>query len=174
VCRLSGLPDPRVTGSHNPGATNVLRMGSKLAAGITLAGDVAKGIIPVIIARKLGLPETICALCGFCAFIGHLYPVYFDFRGGKGVATALGVLGVLHWPTMLLVGGIWLAVFMSTRFSSLASIAAFLLAPLITLVTRPDLFLPILVLSLMLLARHHHNIMLLLKGEEQGFRRADP
>ncbi len=169
VCRLFGFPDPRSEGSHNPGATNVLRVGNKFAAGLTLVGDVAKGVVPILIARRLGMPETIAALCGFCAFLGHLYPVYFDFRGGKGVATAFGVLGTLHWPSLLIVGGIWLLVFVTTRFSSLASIAAFFLAPFILLLTDPALFHPILVLSLILLFRHRHNIVLLVKGEEQGF-----
>lgn len=170
VCRLFGFPDPRSTGSHNPGATNVLRVGNKFAAALTLIGDVAKGVAPIVIARELGLPEDIAALCGFCAFLGHLYPVYFDFRGGKGVATAFGMLGTLHWPSMLIVGGLWLLVFFSTRFSSLASIAAFFLAPLIVLLVHPELFNPILILSLMLLFRHRHNILLLIKGEEQSFR----
>ncbi|MBA55889.1 MAG: acyl-phosphate glycerol 3-phosphate acyltransferase [Pseudomonadales bacterium] len=170
VCRLFGFPDPRSEGSHNPGATNVLRVGNKFAAALTLVGDVAKGVVPIIIARKLGMPETIAALCGFCAFLGHLYPVYFDFRGGKGVATAFGVLGTLHWPSLLLVGGVWLLVFFTTRFSSLASIVAFFLAPFILLLSYPELFHPILVLSLILLFRHRHNIVLLIKGQEQGFR----
>lgn len=174
ACRLFGFPDPRSEGSHNPGATNVLRVGNKFAAILTLAGDVAKGVVPVIIARRLNMPESIAALCGFCAFLGHLYPVYFDFRGGKGVATAFGVLAILHWPSMLIVGGIWLLVFLSTRFSSLASIAAFFLAPLIMLITHPELFHPILVLCLMLLFRHRHNILLLIKGQEQGFRQTPP
>lgn len=125
---------------------------------------------PILIAQELGLPDAIAALCGFCAFLGHLYPVYFDFRGGKGVATAFGVLGTLHWPSMLVIGGLWLLVFTSTRISSLASIAAFFMAPLVVLLAQPELFHPILVLSLMLLFRHRHNIVLLVKGEEQGFK----
>ncbi|AUM13988.1 glycerol-3-phosphate 1-O-acyltransferase PlsY [Ketobacter alkanivorans] len=171
VCRIFGFPDPRSTGSHNPGATNVLRVGNKFAAALTLIGDVAKGVAPIIIARELGLPESIAALCGFCAFLGHLYPVYFDFRGGKGVATAFGVLATLHWPSMLVIGGLWLLVFASTRISSLASITSFFLAPLIVLLFKAELFHPILVLSLMLLFRHRHNITQLVKGEEQSFRK---
>lgn len=166
LCKLFGFPDPRSTGSHNPGATNVLRVGNKFAAALTLVGDVAKGVIPVIIARELGLPDSIAALCGFCAFLGHLYPVYFDFQGGKGVATAFGVLVILHWPSTLVIAGIWLLVAISTHISSLASIASFFLAPLIMLLFKPELFHPILVLSLMLLFRHRHNIVLLIKGEE--------
>ena len=169
VCRLLGYPDPRSTGSHNPGATNVLRVGSKFAAIVTLIGDVAKGVVPVLIALELGLKESIAAFCGFCAFLGHLYPVYFDFRGGKGVATAMGVVAALHWPTALLIVLIWVTVFISTRISSLAAIISFFTAPLLVLITRAELFYPILVLSLMLLFRHRVNIVQLLKGEELGF-----
>jgi len=169
VCRLFGFPDPRSTGSHNPGATNVLRVGNKFAAAITLSGDVAKGMVPVWVARQVGAPESIAAFCGFCAFLGHLYPVYFDFRGGKGVATALGVMVFLHWPSTLVVIGIWLLVAASTRISSMASVTSFLLAPIIVLLLKPELFHPVLVLSLMLLFRHRHNIMQLFKGQEQRF-----
>lgn len=166
VCRLLGYPDPRSTGSRNPGATNVLRMGGKGAAILTLIGDVAKGIVPVQLARELGLTESTAAYCGFCAFLGHLYPVYFDFRGGKGVATAMGVLAALHWPTFLLIGLVWLVVFHASRISSLAAIVAFFSAPLLVLMTKAGLFYPVLVLSLMLLLRHHRNIALLFRGEE--------
>lgn len=167
VCRLFGFPDPRSTGSHNPGATNVLRVGNKAAALLTLAGDVIKGIIPVWAARQAGAPESIAAFCGFCAFLGHLYPVYFDFRGGKGVATALGVLVTLHWPSTLIVAGVWLYLAFTFRISSLASIISFLLAPVVVLLMKPELFHPVLVLSAMLLFRHRHNFVQLLKGQEQ-------
>lgn len=167
VCRLFGYPDPRSTGSLNPGATNVLRVGGKVAAIFTLIGDVAKGIVPVVLARELGLSENSAAYCGFCAFLGHLYPVYFDFRGGKGVATAMGALVALHWPTACLIGLVWLVVAYTTRISSLAAIVAFFTAPMLVLITKAGLFYPILVLSLMLLLRHHSNIAQLLKGEEQ-------
>lgn len=166
VCRLFGYPDPRSTGSHNPGATNVLRVGGKVAAIFTLIGDIAKGIVPVLLAMELGLNESSAAYCGFCAFLGHLYPVYFDFRGGKGVATAMGALVALHWPTAALIGGVWLVVAYATRISSLAAIISFFMAPMLTLMTRAELFYPILVLSLMLLLRHHTNIAQLIKGEE--------
>lgn len=166
MCKLFRLPDPRATGSHNPGATNVLRLGNKFAALLTLIGDVGKGIVPVVIARKLHLPDSIAALSGFCAFLGHLYPVYFDFRGGKGVATAFGVLAILHWPSMLVIAGLWLLVAFSTHISSLASIASFFIAPWIVLMARADLFYPVLVLCLILLLRHRSNIRHLLQGKE--------
>lgn len=171
VCRLFGYPDPRDSGSHNPGATNVLRVGGKTAALLTLAGDVAKGVAPVLIAQRLELPDSIAAFCGFCAFLGHLYPVYFDFRGGKGVATALGAVAALHWPTALLMALAWLLVAYTTHISSLAAIISFLLAPVLVLVSRADLFHPVLILSLMLLFRHRANIVQLIRGEEKTFDR---
>lgn len=166
VCRLFGYPDPRESGSHNPGATNVLRVGGKVAAIFTLIGDVAKGIVPVVLARELGLSDNAAAYCGFCAFLGHLYPVYFDFRGGKGVATAMGMLAAIHWPSFLLIASVWALVAYSTRISSLAAIMAFFTAPMLVLMTRADLFYPVLILALILLLRHHANIAQLFRGEE--------
>ena len=104
VCRLFGYPDPRTEGSNNPGATNVLRIGGKPAAALTLLGDVLKGVIPVLIARWLELGPLVAALAGTSAFIGHLYPIFFRFEGGKGVATAFGLLFALHWPSGLVAG----------------------------------------------------------------------
>ena len=101
VCRAMGLPDPRSEGSRNPGATNVLRFGGKKAAAITLAGDFLKGLLPVLLARGVGVDEIGLALTGLAAFLGHLYPVFFGFEGGKGVATAFGVILGLSWLTAL-------------------------------------------------------------------------
>ena len=98
VCRLMGLPDPRTEGSKNPGATNVARLGGKKAAALTLAGDMLKGLIPVLIAQYLQMSPVILAATALAAFLGHLYPVFFGFQGGKGVATALGVIYGLYWP----------------------------------------------------------------------------
>ena len=109
VCRLMGLPDPRTEGSRNPGTTNVLRIGGKQAAILTLAGDMLKGLVPVLIARALHAGPEIQAATALAAFLGHLYPVFFGFQGGKGVATALGAFFGLHWPTGLAVTGIWIA-----------------------------------------------------------------
>ena len=109
VCRMRGLPDPRTEGSRNPGATNVLRTGDKTAAAMTLVGDALKGVVPVLIAKLVGLDEVTVALVAVAAFVGHLYPVFFNFEGGKGVATALGTLLALNWTAGLLAIIIWLA-----------------------------------------------------------------
>ncbi|MFI3186829.1 MAG: glycerol-3-phosphate 1-O-acyltransferase PlsY, partial [Methylococcaceae bacterium] len=97
ICRLMGLPDPREQGSGNPGATNVMRIGGKKAAAITLLGDMLKGLIPVYAVNALGLPVELVAATGLAAFMGHLYPIFFDFKGGKGVATSVGVLLGFSW-----------------------------------------------------------------------------
>jgi glycerol-3-phosphate acyltransferase PlsY len=110
VCKLMRLPDPRTLGSHNPGATNVLRFGGKKAAAIVLLGDMIKGVLPVLGARLLGADVLVLGAVGFAAFIGHLYPVFFGFRGGKGVATAFGVFAALNWQVGLAVAGTWLLI----------------------------------------------------------------
>ena len=97
TCKLMGLPDPRTDGSKNPGATNVLRLGGKKAAAITLAGDMLKGLIPALLANLLEMPDAVVATAGLAAFLGHLFPVFYRFQGGKGVATLLGVLLGTHW-----------------------------------------------------------------------------
>jgi acyl phosphate:glycerol-3-phosphate acyltransferase len=130
VSRLMGLDDPREVGSKNPGATNVLRYGGKLAAILTLAGDVLKGVIPVLIARYVTDDPAILATTALTAFLGHLFPVFFGFHGGKGVATALGVWLALNPWIGLLLAATWLATAAITRYSSLSSLAASMLAPL--------------------------------------------
>lgn len=170
VCQLFGLPDPRTQGSNNPGATNVLRLGGKPAAALTLAGDVLKGVIPVLAALYwLDLPVLIAALAGWFAFLGHLFPVFFRFQGGKGVATAFGLLFALHWPTGLLTGAVWLALFAILRISSLASMVAFAVMPAAIAFWLPAAFWPMVLLSVVLIGRHHANIRKLLSGEELGF-----
>ena len=173
VCRLFGLPDPRTEGSQNPGATNVMRLGGKPAALLTLAGDVLKGVIPVLVARWLDLGPLIAALAGFFAFLGHLLPVFFQFRGGKGVATAFGLLFALHWLTGIGTGLAWLLVFGITRISSLASMISFVLMPLFVWLWLPETLPAMALLSAVLLGRHHSNIRKLLAGEELGFRKRD-
>lgn len=169
VCRLLGLPDPRTEGSHNPGTTNVLRIGGKGPAALTLLGDMLKGVVPVLTARHYGLEPVVASAIGLAAFLGHLYPVFFRFEGGKGVATALGVLFALHWPLGLIVGALWVAAFAATRISSLGSIIGFTAAPFLAYQMVPSYMLGIAGMSLLLLARHKPNIIALLKGEERRF-----
>ena len=122
--KLMGLSDPRSSGSGNPGATNVLRTGGKLAAIITLLGDVAKGVIPVLLAQHLGLSYGFIAVVAIAAFMGHLYPIYYGFKGGKGVATAIGVYGALSLPLMGTFVGVWAITAVIFRYSSLAALLA--------------------------------------------------
>lgn len=169
VCRLLGLPDPRTEGSHNPGTTNVLRIGGKGPAALTLLGDMLKGVVPVLLARHYKLEPAVISAVGLAAFLGHLYPVFFRFEGGKGVATALGVLLALHWPLGLIIVGIWVTAFAVTRISSLGSIIGFTAAPFIAWQMVPDYVPGIAGMSLLLLVRHKTNIIALLKGEERRF-----
>jgi glycerol-3-phosphate acyltransferase PlsY len=168
VCRLMGLPDPRTQGSNNPGATNVLRIGGKKAAAVTLVGDSLKGLVPMLIAHLLGGGPAVLAATGLAAFLGHLYPVYFGFRGGKGVATALGVQFGLYWPIGLSVAAIWLFVAKLLKISSLSALVCMTLAPVIVWIFRPE---PVLVgaqmlITAILLWRHRSNIENLLSGKE--------
>ena len=110
TCKLMGLPDPRTQGSHNPGATNVLRYGGKKVAAITLMGDCIKGVLPVLLANSLDFSPLVLSLTGLAVFLGHLYPLFFQFKGGKGVATSLGVLLAIAWPVGLAVLVIYLVV----------------------------------------------------------------
>jgi len=168
VSRLAGLPDPREQGSKNPGATNVLRLGGKKAAAITLAGDALKGLLPVLIARALDVAPEMLAAIGLAAFLGHLYPVFFGFKGGKGVATALGVLSGFSGWVGLAVLTTWLAMAALFRFSSLAALTAAALAPVYVwlLLHSPVLTGAALAMTLLLISRHRANIERLLKGEE--------
>jgi acyl phosphate:glycerol-3-phosphate acyltransferase len=124
TCKIMGLPDPREQGSGNPGATNVMRFGGRKAAGITLVGDFLKGFIPVYLANALSLPPLLQGLIGLAAFLGHLYPVFFGFKGGKGVATSLGVLLGFSWMLGVAVIGTWLAVYKLGKISSLSALIA--------------------------------------------------
>ena len=166
--RLMGLPDPRQEGSKNPGATNVLRLGGKKAAIITLLGDMLKGLLPLVLAKALGAEQALLAVVGLAAFIGHLYPVFLGFKGGKGVATAGGIFFGFSWPAGLLVMLTWIAVAYATKYSSLSALVAALLAPVyIGLLTKsPTLVLPALLMGGVLFWRHRDNIKRLRSGEE--------
>ncbi|NIP73671.1 MAG: glycerol-3-phosphate 1-O-acyltransferase PlsY [Gammaproteobacteria bacterium] len=168
VCRLMGLPDPRTQGSGNPGATNVLRVGGKGAAAVTLLGDTLKGVIPVALAQLAAVEVAVLAAVALAAFLGHLYPVFFGFRGGKGVATALGVLLAASWTVGLATVATWLAMFALFRISSLSALTAFLVAPLYTwwLEGEPVLAGTVALITVLLFWRHRSNIRNLLAGTE--------
>lgn len=177
VSRVMGLNDPRTYGSKNPGATNVLRSGSKKAAAITLLFDALKGWFPVFAVGQWGAAHGLgpgtAALAGLAAFLGHLWPVFFRFEGGKGVATAIGVLfGVSGWLG-LICGAIWLLVAYVFRYSSLASLVAAVLAPVVYVLAdgslwrvSPAVTLALAVMAGLLVYRHRENISRLLAGTE--------
>lgn len=177
VSRVMGLNDPRTYGSKNPGATNVLRSGSKAAAVVTLLLDAFKGWLPVVLVQWFGKPygmeEGTMAMVGLAAFLGHLYPLFFRFVGGKGVATALGVLLAIHWGLGLLTLLVWVVTAAAFRYSSLASLVAALMAPILYVLADGSLWamnryveLCIVVMSGLLVWRHAENIGRLAKGKE--------
>lgn len=166
--RIFALPDPRTYGSRNIGATNVLRSGSRAAALVTLIGDAGKGWVAVLAARLLELPVEMVALTGVAAFAGHVFPVWLRFRGGKGVATAAGVLIAFDWRIGLGALLVWVAVVAVTRYSSLAGLVAAVAAPLLTwwLHGAGALLVAVVLMSIMLFVRHRANIVKLARGEE--------
>ena len=169
VCsRLFGLADPRSYGSKNPGATNVLRSGNKKAALFTLLGDALKGWVAVYVAQRMGLSDNIIGLVALAVFFGHLYPVFLKFRGGKGVATAAGVLIGLDPLLGLTVAGIWLFVALAFRYSSLAAILAAALAPVYSLLMHGanSQIIVIGIIAMALIGKHWQNFQRLLAGQE--------
>jgi len=177
VSKLMGLSDPRSYGSKNPGATNVLRSGSKAAAIATLLLDAMKGFVPVVLVKAFGQPygleDGTVGLVALAAFLGHLYPVFFRFEGGKGVATALGALFGIHWVLGLATGGTWLIIAFFFRYSSLASLAAAVFAPVYYLfghrvVWYADTAIAgaMVVMAMLLVWRHRENINRLVQGKE--------
>jgi glycerol-3-phosphate acyltransferase PlsY len=169
VSRILALPDPRTYGSKNIGATNVLRSGHRIAALATVVGDVGKGWIAVLVARILGADADLLAITGFAAFLGHVFPVWLRFRGGKGVATAAGVLIALDWRVGLAVILVWLAVAAISRYSSLGAIVAALFAPAATwfFLGLGPVFTAVVAMSVILIVRHKANIVKLARGEER-------
>lgn len=170
ICKLFRLPDPRSTGSANPGATNVMRIGGKLPAALTFLGDSLKGTPPILAAMALQLHPMMVSLVAFTVILGHVYPLYFRFAGGKGVATAFGILLVLDWRLFVAAGLSWLAVFAVTRISAVASLMAMVLAaPVASYYYAPQLFLGVSLIGLLVLWRHKQNIRNLVIGMERGF-----
>jgi len=172
VCRIAGYPDPRTEGSNNPGATNVLRIGGKKAAAIVLFADMLKGVIAVLVAAGLGVNIEILALTGLAVFLGHLYPVFFSFSGGKGVATGLGVQFAVAWQLGLFVALLWLFVAKGLKMSSLAALVAMLAAPIfIWFYPMPTEILWMqVVITILLIWRHRTNIQRMLSGTEDSIK----
>jgi len=166
VARVLGLGDPRQDGSGNP-ATNLLRLGGRRAAAVTLLADAIKGVIPVLLAHGLGVDGAALAAVGLAAFMGHLYPVFFGFQGGKGIATGLGVMLAWAWPVGLMALGCWVLMAAVFRLSSLAALTSFALAPLALLATGyPALAAGGAIMALVTGWRHRGNIQRIAKGTE--------
>ena len=172
VSKFYGLDDPRSYGSGNPGATNVLRSGRKKAAALTLLGDALKGLVAVLLARWLqsyfGLADEVVAAVAVTVLVGHMWPLFFGFKGGKGVATALGVLLALSWPVALICAAVWLIMAFGLKISSLAALTATVISPLAAmfLVQPPSWQTAIAVIAALVLLRHRSNIQNLLSGKE--------
>lgn len=172
VCKVMRLPDPRTQGSKNPGATNVMRIGGKKAAYTTFAGDFLKGLLPVLLALWLSDDYGIAG-AGLGAFLGHLYPLYFGFKGGKGVATLVGVLIGISPLIFLIFGICWLAILLATGYVSLASILGVVVAAVVALILGyPAIIIALLcVLAVFVIYRHRENIERLKNGTESHFRK---
>ena len=164
--RLAGIGDIRNIGSGNIGATNVLRTGRKGLAALTLLSDAAKGFVPVLLIRQyFGMEPAL--FCAAGAFLGHLYPIWLRLRGGKGVATYIGVITALYWPAGAFYCAVWLGIAVVTRYSSLSALIAAALTPIFVAVLVPGaLYVFMLALSAVLIARHHKNIRNLISGHE--------
>jgi glycerol-3-phosphate acyltransferase PlsY len=174
ICKLMRLDDPRLHGSRNPGATNVLRLHGKKVAALTLAGDLLKGLLPVVAAHYLlrrldaSHQDLTVALTALAAFCGHLFPVFFGFRGGKGVATFTGVLFGMYWPLGLVYAGTWLVTAFIFRYSSLAGLTAAAVTPVASALLHPSQAYIVIITSMTVLLfwRHRSNIRNLLEGRE--------
>lgn len=168
VCRLFSLPDPREEGSKNPGATNVLRLAGKQYAALVMLADLLKGTIPVLIAKALGSNDITISFTVLAAVVGHMYPVFFDFRGGKGVATAIGALLGFHFLVGVMVAATWLLVARFSYYSSLASMTAITLSPFYTLllIGRQEVLPPLFMVVILILFKHRNNITRLIDGTE--------
>ena len=165
VTQAFGLGDIRQVGSGNVGTTNVLRTGNKLATAFTLIGDVGKGVVAVLIAKQFGEAPAMAAALG--AFVGHIFPVWLSFKGGKGIATCLGILAALNWPVALLAFGTWLATVAVGRISSLAALVAAVASPFYMLFWGPRLYaVGAAILAALIFVTHRDNIARLVKGEE--------
>ena len=172
TCKIMGIEDPRKTGSHNPGATNVLRHGGKKAAIITLFGDMLKGLIPVLIAVQFQLEPFGIAMVGLFALLGHVFPIYYGFKGGKGVATYYGVILGINWQVGLIALAIWLAVAKLLKISSISALVSLFFTPIILWYFSQSIELTTTaaLMSIIVFWRHTSNIRALMKGTEEKIR----
>ncbi len=168
VCKTMGLSDPREGGSNNPGATNVLRLHGKPAAIITLAGDLLKGLIPILIGKMLGVPHAVLAFMGLAAFLGHLYPVFFGFEGGKGIATFIGVIFGFAWQVGAVFMITWFVIAKLFKFSSLAALVGSLVSILAVsfFLPLPHYLIVMVTMVILIFWRHKANIEKLMAGTE--------
>ncbi|MDK9737589.1 glycerol-3-phosphate 1-O-acyltransferase PlsY [Vibrio sp. D404a] len=166
ICRVARLPDPRTVGSNNPGATNVLRIGGKAAAASVLLCDMLKGTIPVWLGYFLNIDPIILGVVAIAACLGHMYPIFFHFKGGKGVATALGAIAPIGLDLTGMIMATWLLVAFLFRYSSLAAIVTVLVTPFYAWMVKPQYTLPVAMLCCLIVLRHHQNIRRLLDGSE--------
>ncbi len=166
VCRLFNLGDPRAQGSGNPGATNVLRLGGKVPAVLVLIFDILKGTLPVWFSYYLGMPPIVLALVAVMACLGHMYPIFFNFSGGKAVATAFGALLPIGLDLAALLIITWIIVLWLTGYSSLAAVITVALAPIFTWLLKPEYALAVCLLSIIIIWRHKANIIRLIQHQE--------
>ena len=167
VCKIAGLPDPRQEGSRNPGATNVLRMGGKKLAAIVMAGDALKGLIPVLIARAFDIHGLELSFVAMAAVLGHMYPIFFRFQGGKGVATILGAIFGLSAFVGLLVVLTWFIIAKLFKYSSLASLCSIILLPIYLVIFSNTAYVaPMIIIMILIVYRHRQNIQRLINRTE--------
>ena len=165
-CKMAGLPDPRESGSHNPGATNVLRIGGRWAALAVLLFDILKGMLPVWGGYYLGLSQFELGMVALGAWLGHIFPIFFKFKGGKGVATAFGAIAPIAWGVAGSMIGTWLLVFVVSGYSSLSAVVTALLVPFYVWWFKPEFTFPVALVCCLLIYRHHDNIQRLWRGQE--------
>lgn len=165
-CRLAGLPDPRTKGSLNPGATNVFRIGGKISALGVFMADILKGMFPVSLGFYLEMPPTIIGFIALSACLGHIFPLFFQFHGGKGVATALGALIPFGYEIAGTAFLVWIIIFLLIGYSSLSAVISALLTPMIVWYFKPEFTFPVALVCCLLLYRHHENIQRLWRGQE--------
>ena len=167
LSKAFGMADPRSYGSNNPGATNMLRSGRKNIALLTLLGDALKGFLPVMLAKQFtDLPVAALCAIALAAFLGHLYPIFFGFKGGKGVATAFGAIAPIGWDLTGVMAGTWLLTVLLSGYSSLGAIVSALIAPFYVWWFKPQFTFPVSMLSCLILLRHHDNIQRLWRRQE--------